>query len=65
MVVLGERPQTLIRLLGLGKFQNKGVTFPDDTLVLGKYLGPIIDVGPVMTQCVVEANGEVKDCLTV
>ncbi|KAL7485243.1 hypothetical protein ACHAW6_014108 [Cyclotella cf. meneghiniana] len=47
------------------KFQDKGITFPDDPLVLGKYLGPSIDVGPAVTQCVMKANVKVEDCSTV
>jgi hypothetical protein len=47
------------------KFQDKAVTFSDDKLVLGKYFGPSIDVGPVMMQRVMKDNGEVEDHLTV
>jgi hypothetical protein len=43
------------------KFRDKGVPYPDDALVLGKYLGPSIDVGPAMTQCIMKANGEIED----
>ena len=34
-------------------------------MVLGKYLGPSIDVGPAMTQHVMKANGEYEDRSTV
>ncbi|KAL7475690.1 hypothetical protein ACHAW6_001601 [Cyclotella cf. meneghiniana] len=34
-------------------------------MVLGKYLGPSIDVGPVMTQHVMKANGKYKDQSTL
>ena len=47
------------------KFCNKGVAFPDNQLVLDKYLGPSIDVGPAMTQHVVNANGEYEVLSTV
>jgi len=47
------------------KFREKGVAFPDDTLVLGKYLGSSIDVGPAMTQLIMKANGEIEDHSTV
>ena len=47
------------------KFRDHGVAFPDDTLVLGKYLGPSIDVGPAMTSRVMKANGEFTDRSTV
>ena len=41
------------------------MVFPNDTMVLGKYLGPSIDVGPVMTSCIMKANGELEDCSMV
>ena len=47
------------------KFRDQGVAFPDDALVLGKYLGPSIDVGPAMTSQVMKANGKFEDCLMV
>ncbi|KAL3786440.1 hypothetical protein HJC23_011021 [Cyclotella cryptica] len=47
------------------KFQDQGVAFPGDALVLGKYLGPSIDVGPAMTSRVMKANGEIEDRSTV
>ena len=47
------------------KFRDSGVAFPTDSLVLGKYLGPSIDVGPAMTQRVMKANGEVEDRSTL
>ncbi len=31
------------------KFRDHGVAFPDNALILGKHLGPSIDVGPAMT----------------
>ncbi|KAL7474823.1 hypothetical protein ACHAW6_000772 [Cyclotella cf. meneghiniana] len=43
------------------KFQHRGVAFSDDPLVLGKYLGPIIDVGPALTQHVMKANDKYED----
>ena len=39
------------------KFRDDGVAFPDNKMVLTKYLGPSIDMGPAMTQCVIKANG--------
>eukprot|EP00804_Cyclotella_cryptica_P017310 CCRYP_020331-RA/>CCRYP_020331-RA protein AED:0.23 eAED:0.25 QI:0/-1/0/1/-1/1/1/0/484 len=47
------------------KFRDQGVAFPGDALVLGKYLGPSIDVGPAMTQRIMKANGEIEDRSTV
>ncbi|KAL7475891.1 hypothetical protein ACHAW6_001785 [Cyclotella cf. meneghiniana] len=38
------------------KFREDGVTFPDNQMVLGKYLGPSIDVGPVMMKQAMKAN---------
>ncbi|KAL7479873.1 LOW QUALITY PROTEIN: hypothetical protein ACHAW6_005593 [Cyclotella cf. meneghiniana] len=43
------------------KFREDGVAFPDDQMVLVKYLGPSIDVGPAMMQCVMKVNGEYED----
>ena len=31
------------------KFRDDGIAFPNDPMILGKYLGPSIDVGPAMT----------------
>ena len=35
------------------------MTYPDDTMVLGRDLGPAIDIGPAMTRKVLKANGKV------
>jgi hypothetical protein len=35
------------------------VAFPDDNPVLGRYLGPAINVGPALTAKILKANGEV------
>ncbi len=43
------------------QFKEDGVTFSDDQMVLGKYLGPSIDVGPAIMQCVMKANGKYED----
>ncbi len=58
----GEVPKTIIsgktaninQFCELGwyewvKFRSTAVSFPEDPLVLGKYLCPSIDVGPTMT----------------
>ena len=45
-------------------FWDSGVAFPVNPLVLGKYLGPSIDVRPAMMQHVM-ANGKVEDHPTV
>ena len=46
-------------------FRDNGVAFPEDKMVLGKYLGPSIDVGPAMTAKIMKANGEVVDRSTL
>jgi hypothetical protein len=47
------------------EFRIHGVAFPDNAMVLGKYLGPSIDVGPAMTSRIMKANGELEDRSTV
>jgi hypothetical protein len=63
MVILGETsdisPFCEFGFWDLVMFRDKGVTYPDSTLVLGKYLGLSINVGPAMTLCIMKANGEV------
>ena len=44
---------------GWVKFWDTLVSFPDDKVVLGRYLGPSIDVGPAMTAKLLKANGQV------
>ena len=40
-------------------FQDESAPFPDDVLKLGHYLGPNIDVSPVMTTEILTENGQV------
>ncbi len=40
-------------------FRDTSVTYPDDTMVLGRDLGPAIDIGPAMTRKVLKAHGKV------
>ena len=40
-------------------FRDTSVSFPDSKMVLGRYLGPSIDVGPAMTAKILKANGKV------
>jgi hypothetical protein len=47
------------------KFREHCVAFPDDAMVLGKYLGPSIDIGPAMTSRIMNANGKLEDRSTV
>ncbi len=46
------------------KFCSTTVSFPEDPLVLGKYLGLSIDVGPAMTTKILTLTGEVVHCST-
>ena len=41
------------------KFREDGGTFPDDKMVLGKYLGPSIDVRPAMMQQAAPGEGSI------
>eukprot|EP00804_Cyclotella_cryptica_P017277 CCRYP_016828-RA/>CCRYP_016828-RA protein AED:0.02 eAED:0.02 QI:0/0/0/1/0/0.5/2/0/461 len=41
------------------KFRDSAVRSPEDSLVLGRYLGPSIDVGPALTGKILKQNGEV------
>ncbi len=41
------------------KFCSTTISFPEDPLVLGKYLGPSIDVGPAMTAKILTPTGKV------
>ena len=40
-------------------FRDTVVSFPEDKLVLGRYLGPSIDVGPALTAKILKQNGEI------
>ena len=40
-------------------FRDTAVSYPDDREVLGRYLGPSIDVGPAMTAKILKENGQV------
>ena len=46
-------------------FREDDVTFPDEQMILGKYLGPSIDVGPAMMQHVMKANGNYENQSTL
>ena len=39
-------------------YRNTTASFPDDKMVLGRDLGPAIDVGPAMTRKVLKSNGQ-------
>eukprot|EP00804_Cyclotella_cryptica_P016777 CCRYP_002064-RA/>CCRYP_002064-RA protein AED:0.32 eAED:0.33 QI:0/0/0/1/1/1/2/0/448 len=41
------------------KFRDSAVQFPEDSLVLGRYLCPSSDVGPALTAKTVKQNGEI------
>ena len=40
-------------------FRDSAVSFPEDKLVLGRYLGPSIDIGPALTAKILKQNGEI------
>ena len=39
-------------------YRDTTASFPDDKMVLGRDLGPAIDVGPAMTRKVLKSNGQ-------
>ena len=45
-------------------FRDLAISFPEDKMVLGRYLGPSIDIGPDMTVDILKSNGEVVHWLT-
>ena len=44
-------------------FRDDPIEYPDENPVLGRYLGPAIDVGPEMTANLMKGNGEVMHLL--
>ena len=40
------------------KYRDQQVAFPDDNFVLGRYLGPITDIGPAMTCKLLNIKGK-------
>ena len=67
----GEVPQTLVtgetpdisefselRWYDWVKFRDTSVSFPEDKVVLGRYLGPSFDIGPAMTAKLLKENGQ-------
>jgi hypothetical protein len=40
-------------------FRDTSVPFPDDQMVLGRDLGPAIDIGPAMTRKILKENGQI------
>jgi hypothetical protein len=40
------------------KFRDTTVPYPEDKLVLGRYLGPSTDIGPAMMAKILKANGQ-------
>ena len=70
----GETPQTVMsgETFNISQFCESGfykrimfweepdhAPFPEDNPILGRYLGPAIDVGPAMTAKNLKSNGEV------
>ncbi len=62
-VVSGETadisPFALFKWYEWVMFRDTSVTYPDDAMVLGRDLGPAIDIGPAMTRKVLKQNGQV------
>ena len=42
-------------------FRDEVAPYPEPKLVLGRYLGPSVDVGPAMSARIIKANGQVVD----
>ncbi len=40
-------------------FRDVTPTFPDESIVLGRYLGPALDVGSALTAKILKSNGQV------
>ncbi len=73
----GEVPETVVsgKTLAISQFckfafydwlmfRDEPVAFPDDNPMLGRYLGPAINVGPALTAKILKANGQVVYRLT-
>ena len=62
-VVSGETadisPFALFKWYKWVMFRDTSVTCPGDSMVLGRDLGPAIDIGPTMTRKVLKSNGQV------
>jgi hypothetical protein len=70
--VQGETPETLLSgetanisqfcelsFYEMIMFQDEPVSYPENNLVIGKFLGIAVDVGPAMTAKILKNNGEV------
>ncbi len=60
-IVSGETADIPLAQFGWYKwvmFRNTSVTHPDDAMVLGRDLGPAIDIGPAIARKVLKANGQ-------
>ena len=73
----GQVPQTLMtgqtadisQLFELGwydwcYYHDSAIKFPNDKLILGRWLGPSIDVGPAMTGKILKPNGNTRHVST-
>jgi hypothetical protein len=40
-------------------FRDTSIPFPDDKMILGRDLGPAIDIGPAMTRKILKENGQI------
>jgi hypothetical protein len=41
------------------KFRDTAISFPEDTILLGRDLGPAIDIGPAHTRKILKSNGQI------
>ena len=46
------------------KLRDTTVSYPENKLVLGSYIGPSTDIGPAMTAKIIKANGQYTHCST-
>ncbi len=46
------------------KFCSAAISLPENVLVLGKYLGPLIEIGPTMTIKILTSTGKVLHYIT-
>ena len=68
----GQVPETLVngetpdittiaefRWYGWVKFRDTAISFPEDPIILGRDLGPAIDIGPAYTRKILKPNGQI------
>jgi hypothetical protein len=50
---------------GWVKFRDTTVSYPEEKLILGRYLGPSTDIGPAMTAKILKGNGQYQHRTTL